>query len=273
MDLRTVEYQTDGLDVEVYDARFACGDPLLEGDVDFYLEYAKRYGRGGGGPVLELGCGTGRITWELAKMGCDVVGLDLSPMMVSQAKDKMLSMPANCLRHIELLEGDMTDFNLRRQFPLVIVPGRTFQCLETVAQQKACLKQVRHHMEKNARFILDLFDPRFNSIADEELEEDEDNLPIVKHPKTGNLVKVDFVERVSDMFAQTFEDTYLYSEMTYTGTVIRAEEATLKMRWSTRQEMLHLFEMCGFEVDEEFSDFHKGAPAYGKEQIWVLKKK
>lgn len=273
MDVRSVKYQTHGLDVEVYDARFAHGDPLLEGDTDFYLEYAKRYGRGGGGPVLELGCGTGRITWALAKMGCDVVGLDLSPLMVSQAKDKMLTMPFHSLRHIEFLEGDMTCFNLMRQFPLVIVPGRTFQCLDTVEKQRDCLREVHGHMEPNARFILDLFDPRFNTIADEELEEDEDNLPVVTHPKTGNLVKVDFVERVSDMFAQTFEDTYLYSEMTYSGTVLRKEEATLKMRWSTRQEMLYLFEMCGFEVDEEFSDFKKGAPTYGKEQVWVLKKK
>tara|TARA_R110000868_G_scaffold262401_1_gene520898 strand:- start:58724 stop:59545 length:822 start_codon:yes stop_codon:yes gene_type:complete len=273
MEFKTVAYQTNGLDVEVYDERFAHGDPLLEGDLEFYLEYARRYGRGGGGPVLELGCGTGRITWELACMGCDVVGLDLSPLMISQAKDKMFSMPSAALRHIEFLEGDMTAFDLQREFPLVIVPGRTFQCLDTVEKQKDCLKMMRGHMEDGGRLILDLFDPKFEPVSEEQLEEDENNLPIVKHPKTGNLVKIDFVERVSDMFTQTFEDTYLYSEMTYTGTVLRTEEAKLKMRWSTRQEMLHLFEMCGLEVTEEYSDFYKSAPAYGKEQVWVLKKK
>lgn len=273
MIFRSVDYQTHGLDVEVYDERFAQGDALLENDVQFYLEYAKRYGRNGGGPVLELGCGTGRITWELASMGCDVVGLDLSSTMIKQSKEKAPKMPAEALEHIEFLEGDMTDFDLGREFPLVIVPGRTFQCLTTPEQQKKSLMAMRKHVENGGRLILDLFDPKFDPVSEEQQADDEAALPIVKHPKTGNLVQVDFVERVSDMFAQTFEDTYLYSEMTYTGQVLRQEEAKLKMRWSTRQEMLYLFEVCGFKVDEEFSDFYKSGPAYGKEQIWVLKKK
>jgi SAM-dependent methyltransferase len=271
--LKSVEYQTHGLDVEVYDQRFEEGDPLLEGDVDFYLEYAKRYGCKGSGTTLELGCGTGRITWVLASNACDALGIDLSSLMVKQAQGKATSMPEGAGQHVHFQEGDMTHFDLGKKFPLIIVPGRTFQCLTSPDQQKASLTLMSQHLEKNGRLILDLFDPQFGAVSDDQLAEDEDNLPIVKHPKTGNLVKIDFVERESDMLMQTFEDTYVYTEMTYTGQVLREEEAKLKMRWATRQEMRYLFELCGLEVEDEFSDFKKSPPVYGQDQIWVLKKK
>lgn len=270
--MKSIEYQTNGLDVEVYDARFEGGDPLLEGDVDFYLEYAKRYALGKGS-ILELGCGTGRITWVLASHKCSSIGLDLSSLMIKQAKEKAALMPEDAKQHIQLIEGDMTSFNLGRKFPLIIVPGRTFQCLTTPELQKTSLEMMVKSLEKNGRLILDMFDPNFGAVDEEQLNEDEANLPIVKHPKTGNLVKVGFVERTSDMLMQTFEDTYLYTEMTYTGQILRQEEAKLKMRWATRQEMRYLFELCGLEVEGEFSDFKKSPPEYGKEQIWVLKKK
>ena len=269
--LQTVDYQTHGLDVEVYDQRFEGGDPLLEGDVDFYVDYARKLGKGGRGPILELGSGTGRITWELAKAGMGVVGLDLSETMLHIAEEKRMSMSTDVSRRASFVPGDMTSFDLGTKYPLVIIPARSFQCLETVEQQKLCLWSVKKHMEKGARLIIDLFDPRFDAHTEEDWQEDIESIPVVRHPKTGNIVNIEFLERKSDMFNQTFEEHYLYSEVNFAGRVVRQQKAKLKMRWSSRQEMRHLFEICGFKVENEFSDFKKSPPAYGKEQIWVVK--
>ena len=70
----------------VYDLRTAADMPgtTCEGDVEFFVEEALR----AGGPVLELGCGTGRVSWPVAEAGLDVVGLDLSPAMLRRAEAK-----------------------------------------------------------------------------------------------------------------------------------------------------------------------------------------
>jgi hypothetical protein len=50
------------------------------------------------------------------------------------------------------------------------------------------------------------------------------------------------------------------------------EQSEWSLRWATRQEMRYLFELTGFEVVAEYSDFFRSPPAYGNEQVWVLKK-
>ena len=73
-------YSIGGLNAETYDAR-TFGFP---GEIDFWVARAKE----GGGPVLELACGTGRVSWPIARAGIDVVGIDLSPAMLERAEGK-----------------------------------------------------------------------------------------------------------------------------------------------------------------------------------------
>ncbi|MGZ3642173.1 MAG: class I SAM-dependent methyltransferase, partial [Candidatus Limnocylindrales bacterium] len=79
-------YERPGLNAETYDARTAAYVPssTVEGDVAFYLAQGAEVG----GPVLELGCGTGRVAWALAASGHEVVGLDRSRVMLEQAEAK-----------------------------------------------------------------------------------------------------------------------------------------------------------------------------------------
>jgi len=80
-----------GLDVKAYDLLYR-GDlkgSAAEGDVGFFVRMAARTG----GPVLELGCGTGRITFPLARAGLKVTGLDISPSMLEIARRKALALP------------------------------------------------------------------------------------------------------------------------------------------------------------------------------------
>jgi 2-polyprenyl-3-methyl-5-hydroxy-6-metoxy-1,4-benzoquinol methylase len=91
-------YERDGLGTEIYDAwaeHLMAGSPV-EGDEGFYVEQARRWG----GPVLDVGCGTGRIGIALAKQEVDVVGLDLSAPMLRIAERKREWLTAEIARRL-----------------------------------------------------------------------------------------------------------------------------------------------------------------------------
>lgn len=112
-------YYAGGLGVELYD--LFTGGGLLAGDIEFYLEYARRFG----GPILELRTGTGRVLVPLAEAGHEVVGMDLSRPMLDRAAAKLRERP-ELRHHVRLVEGDMTSFDLDQRFALAFVPARSF---------------------------------------------------------------------------------------------------------------------------------------------------
>ena len=95
----------------------------------------------------------------------------------------------------------------------------------------------------------------------------------VLHPETWNPVRIEATDRTADIVAQVFEETWRFTELDGDGGAIRVEEEVLRMRWTYRNEMRYLLELCGFEVEAEYSDYFGSPPAYGKEQVWVARKK
>src|SRR5262245_13745570 len=89
----------DRLDAAFYD-HYSLG---VEGDVPFYVEEARKTG----GPVLELGCGTGRILLPIAESGIPIVGLDRAPSMLTVLKQKLSQYSPTTQQRVELVEGDM----------------------------------------------------------------------------------------------------------------------------------------------------------------------
>ena len=121
-------------------------------DEPFYREMAKRYGS----PILELACGTGRISLMLAEEGHEIVGVELSPEMREIAQEKLQKLPEDVQSRVTLHKGDITDFNLDRTFRLIIIPS-SFKFLLTTDDQIACLRCVRNHLNDDGVFILDLY--------------------------------------------------------------------------------------------------------------------
>src|ERR1044072_1604231 len=96
----------DGQRYDLVMGRYAAGDML-----EFYRRQVSRYGQ----PVLELACGTGRLTIPLAAGGVDITGLDVSPQMLELAAMKARK------RHlrIPLVRGDVRAFDLGRKFQFI----------------------------------------------------------------------------------------------------------------------------------------------------------
>src|SRR5260370_22573381 len=92
-------------------------------DVAFYRDATRDFGD----PILELGCGTGRITMALAEAGKRVTGLDLSERMLQRAEKKRAALRLEARERVHLVQADMARVDLGEKFRLVIIPFRPFQ--------------------------------------------------------------------------------------------------------------------------------------------------
>jgi len=108
-------------DPEIYDLENRDFEP----DGGFLLKRAQLLD----GPVLELGCGTGRITIPLAENGIDITGLDVVPGMIAHARQKAGNLP------IRWIVDDVRSFHLGRSFRLIFETGSVFQHLLTLSDQ------------------------------------------------------------------------------------------------------------------------------------------
>jgi 2-polyprenyl-3-methyl-5-hydroxy-6-metoxy-1,4-benzoquinol methylase len=123
-------------------------------DLPFWLRWAERCG----GPILELGCGTGRLTIPIAKRSFDMTGIDFTAAMLNEARTKSNAAHAQ----ISWVEGDMRSFDLGQQFNMIFLPANTLCHLLTNADFEACIKCVQNHLSKNGRFIVDVFVPNLS---------------------------------------------------------------------------------------------------------------
>lgn len=246
----------------VYDSIYA----YVREDIPFYVREAAQ----SGGPVLELGCGTGRVTLPIARSGVDVVGLDNSEGMLEQARGK-----ARLLEDghggIDLRSGDMRDFSLGRTFPLVIIPFRGFLALLSVEDQVRCLAGIREHLEPGGRLIFNVFAP-----DPQMLVEDEDaafHLRDVADPDTGRTFVIWQQTRV-DNFNQILSVRLIVDEVDQDGTAVNRFYCDYQIRYAHRFEILHLLERCGYEVIDLYGDFD-GSPfdEESGEMVWVAKPK
>ena len=139
--------------------------------------------------------------------------------------------------------------------------------MTTQAGQRATLRCVRRHLFPGGHLILDLFDPNF------ELLFGAARLPPreARDPRTGHVVRRTVEARNTDPLRQTVEEILLFERFDAEGKVIAEEPTSWTLRWSMRQEIAYLLELCGFEVVDEFSDFKGSPPAYGREQLWVAR--
>jgi SAM-dependent methyltransferase len=253
-------YSRAGLGVELYDVVHAEG----MSDTPFLLELAAA----AEGPVLELACGTGRVLWPIAAAGHEVTGLELSEAMLQRAQAKAADHPVEVQRRARFVRGDMRDFELGSAFGFIFCTFRSFMALLTPADQREALARVRGHLRPRGRFVVDLFDPQIDRLLPRNPYAPR-ALGTHRHPATGNLVLWESVDHQNDVVDQILQEIWRWTEVDAEGRVLRQELEEITLRWTYRHELRYLLEVCGLRVLQEYADFKKSPPAYGRELILV----
>ncbi len=204
-----------------------------------YLALARQFG----GPILELGCGTGRVTIPLAEQGFAITGLDLVPGMLARAQHK-----AGALA-IDWVEANMRSFRLETRFPFIFATTGVFQHLLERRDQEAMLARAREHLAPGGSFVVDAHVPRPNQMRDSLAEQEW----YTYDDGEGRTVHVSGSEHY-DHIRQVRHETAVRRWRDDTGQLF-AREARLALRYIFPQEMEALLHYNGFVVEQRYGDW------------------
>ena len=209
-------------------------------DVAFYVEEATR----SGGPVLELGVGTGRIAVPIAAAGVHVVGVDLSAGMLDVARERADLAAVE----VDLRLGDMRDPPVEGAFALVLIPFRSLLHMETDRDRRAALRAVARHLAPGGRLIFDVFSPGADDIADTH------GRWLEREP--GIWERADWDEETRTLILRLRgADT----------------EAEMSLAWLSVAEWKELLRDEGFTVDAVYGWFDRSAWRGGEDSIWICR--
>lgn len=217
-------------------------------DVRFYVEVAEQFG----GPVLELGVGTGRVALALARAGIDVVGVDPSRAMLDRAAAKCRELPQAKQAHLTLKRGDARTVRLKRRFSLVTSPFNVFMHLYTHRDLTQALATVRTHLAPRGRFVFDVLTPDLRAMVRRPGRMLKG--PPVVHPDTGRryhyleAFEYDSLRQVQ-MVSMIFQDAEHMDEM---------KIVPLSQRQFFPQELEALLSHAGFAIEARYGDFSRG---------------
>jgi SAM-dependent methyltransferase len=232
-------------------------------DVSFYENLAQSVD----GPLLELGVGSGRVALPLAQAGYEVTGIDTSPSMLARANARLKA--AGTLEgSLELLPGDMTSFDLGRQFGMVFVAANTFQHLLTTEEQLACLLRARQHLQPDGIFSMGVRSP--GSVSWEEADWAPLQLNWTRtDPETGDVIMKMAVEQ-PDPARMVRHLTYVYDRVSRAGDVKRSVFVT-ELRHSTQAELALLLQQVGLRVTHVYGDYDLSPVGFGDDLIFVAR--
>jgi SAM-dependent methyltransferase len=220
-------------------------------DVEFFVRAA----RTAGGPVLELGCGTGRVLIPTARAGIEITGLDLSRHMLDVCREQAAREPHGVRSRIRLIEGDMRSFDLDRTFSLVTIPFRPFQHLLTVEDQLSCLASVRRHLDDGGQLIIDIFNPSLDFLVNRPVGEVFGEEPEFTTPDGRRIVRSHRLLS-HDRFTQISRFELIYDVVHPDGHRERLTHE-FPLRYLFRFELEHLLARAGFRAEHIYSDYNK----------------
>jgi SAM-dependent methyltransferase len=227
--------------VSAYDRIARLYDPWsasVQEDVPFYLEEA----RSAGGPVVELGVGTGRIAVPLAADGVHVIGVDSSRGMLEVCAERATLAGVS----LDLRLGDLREPPVSERVPLVLCPFRSLLHMQSDDDRRRTFRAVRRILVPRGRFVFDVFEP-----SQEDIDE--------THGR--------WLEREPGIWERADWDA---KARTLTLSVRDAHSAsTMRLAWLSPEEWRTLLAEEGFEVAALYGWFDRRPYLGGEDFIYV----
>ena len=234
----------------------------LQEDVPFWISEAET----ATGPVLELGCGTGRVTIPVSQAGVTITGLDNSPVMLAQARSKAKKLRPR-MKTPHFIKGDMRDFDLGQQFNLVFIPFRSFQLLLSVEDQWRALACIKKHLEPGGRLIFNLFVPRAVRLEQKKSFDLSGN----ETTRLAEAPKIELEEKSQhDEYNQIIYVKNVLKEYGESGTEQKRSEVLYALRYTYQREAQNLLKNAGYRILETYGNFRREPLSEtSEEMIWV----
>lgn len=217
-------------------------DKILDkSGLNFYLEEIAD----AGGPILEVGVGTGRIFVPALHKGADIYGIDQSNFMLAKLKEKINEEDYRRISH-----QDVREFMLDKKFKLIIAPFRVFGHLYSVDDQLKAFNKIYYHLEEGGKFIFDLFVPDIKKLTDERndlLEFDGEYEPGKKLQRFATI-RNDYINQTLNV---TFK--YVWQE----NNEVKQDEYDFLLRYYFRYELENLIGRTKFKLEKIYGDFHR----------------
>lgn len=239
---------------QFYDWEFEFICTNQKHDVKIWKKLAANYGR----PILDICCGSGRITQELSSMGFEISALDNSQEMLTILENKKLP-------NVKTVLADMTDFSLDQKFKFAFISYSSFQQLLSVEDQIKCLETVKLHLKEDGVLALDI-NPH---ICDGPDVLEKEIAYIADYPANNSRVTM-FTSHKIDRKNQIkhWKDTYV--EVDVNGNK-REFINYISLKECSYDHMKMLFEKCGFKIINIFGDFDgRKVTQYSENVIYVV---
>ncbi len=252
MEEKDIEYH--GLMAETWD--FFRGDTSDWEDRFFFRAMIDQYGQ----PVLDVGCGTGRLLLDYLAEGIDVDGLDISPDMLAICRQKAVELGLEP----RLFEGEMASMTLPRPYQTIIVPSSSFQLVTDEEVAARTMNRFFDHLLPGGVLIMSfMIFGGDGKLSDWRLANGK------KRSEDGALVQF-YIRGRNDPETQLQHNESRY-EITLDGEMIDSEyhQRSPATRWYTQSQALKLFEIAGFSRTQIF----KGAtmePALDEDTLFSV---
>lgn len=224
------------------------------------IAFWQRMAAGAKGPVLELGCGTGRVALPLAKKGVTVVGIDRSDSMLDRARTRVRR--SRLQKRVKLIRGDIRHLPFPdRSFPLVMAPYGILQSLLLERDLTKTLQAVSRVLKRNGTFGLEL-------VADLPAWSEYSKRVSLKGKRGPNGVPITLIESVQqDRKKQVtrFEQEFVEGR----GRAAVRRSFSLAFRTVTVPQMVQKLEKAGLEVSAVLGDY-QGGPWDMRAEVWII---
>ncbi len=226
-------------------------------DVAFWRRMALR----ARGPVLELGCGTGRVSLPLARAGVNLVGIDRSPAMLGRAARRAKALRRQLTKSLRLVRGDIRDLPFQtRSFSMVLAPYGLLQSLLADRDLKATLDAVGRVLARGGTFGIDL-------VPDVPNWREYENRVQLRGRAAGGarLTLIESVRQDRRRRLTTFDQRFLERR----GGRQTEHRFSLTFRTLSVLQMTRRLERAGFVVDAMLGDY-RGRPWDEHADVWII---